>query len=322
MKEKFLYKNILFSKSFISNKWKGACCKILACVLFAAINVIVRHITGMSYDNYLPSAEIVFIQNLFGLTFMLPWLFKHRSTFSIKHLNMHIIRVTSAILGLIFWYATLSYMPVAEALAISFTSPIFTIIGVRVFLKEKLTLVKIVAIVVSFIGAFFVLRPDQCFYINNNFANYIIILPIISTISWVGAKISGRHLAYNGEPAKVMTSFLLLFMAPVSLIPALFVWISPTLNQWLWLLLLGILSTCAHLAIARSLALSEVSFLSPFGFLRLFFGFIFAYIIFNEIPNSFSTWLGIFMIIFSIFILKYGKFIKIVIFNKIKYAST
>ena len=81
-------------------------------------------------------------------------------------------------------------------------------------------------------------------------------------------------------------------MAPLSLIPALAVWIMPAPEQWGWVILLGALSASAHYSTSHAYKAAEVTFLAPFGFARLIFTASIGFIAFAEIPNSLSLWIG------------------------------
>ena len=100
-----------------------------------------------------------------------------------------------------------------------------------------------------------------------------------------------------------MTLYLLLFMAPASFIPAYFDWHPLTWTQIQWIVILGGLATTAHLSLARSYDLAEISFLTPFGFARLLLSGIVGFVAFNEIPSSWQMWMGIGIICASIVLL-------------------
>ena len=88
-------------------------------------------------------------------------------------------------------------------------------------------------------------------------------------------------------------------MAPLTLFPALIVWITPSLEQIMWLLLLGTLGGIGQLALTESLRLGETHVVTPFDFTRLIFVSVLGYILFDQIPDIF-VWIGGIMIIGSI----------------------
>ncbi|MBT5540302.1 MAG: DMT family transporter, partial [Alphaproteobacteria bacterium] len=211
----------------LSNHWRGGLWKVLACACFAAINGMVRYLTSdISGDPgfQLPSYVVVFLQNIFGTLFLLPFVIK-KGIHSIKTSfpGLESIRVLFSVFGLILWYASLAHMQIAEAVALAFTGPIITIIASRFCLKESLSPLRLMAICISFIGAFMIMRPDRALFSQEGLMaqlGLLIFLPLLSAAAFSGAKISGRALARKGESATVMTFYLLVFMAPISFIPA------------------------------------------------------------------------------------------------------
>lgn len=294
--------------------WMGGLWKILSCACFAAINGMVRYLSGgvphLSIDP-LPFYEIAFLQNVIGALFMLPWIFKvSGGTFRTTMPGFHILRVLFAVTGLLLWYGALHVMPLAQAVALVFTGPIFSIIGCRLFLKEALTLPRLSAILVSLIGGFVITRPDQALLNGNGLIAEIGVLaclPLFAAIAWVGSKLVARHMASQGESASLMTTYLLLFMAPISAIPALSVWQTPSLEQMGWVTAIGITASCAHLTLARAFAHADVSFLMPFGLSRLVLSGIIGYFAFGEIPKSVGIWLGMGIIVLSLILLSYDS---------------
>ena len=288
--------------------------KVVACACFASINGMVRYLSGGVPSlgvEAMPYYEIAFLQNLIGALFLLPWILKNGTgPLKTSMPGYHALRVFFAVAGLVLWYGALFYMPLAHAVALAFTGPIFTIIGCRIFLKEELTLPRILAILVSFAGAFFITRPDKAFLTGEGLTAELglyTLLPLVAAIAWVGSKITGRILASRGEPARRMTIYLLVFMAPVSLLPALPVWITPTSHQLMWVTIIGITSCAAHLSIARSYALADVSFLMPFGFSRLLLSGIIGYVAFGEMPKNVGLWVGVAIISLSLILLAYDS---------------
>ena len=273
---------------------------------------MVRYLTSdISGDPgfQLPSYVVVFLQNIFGTLFLLPFVIK-KGIHSIKTSfpGLESIRVLFSVFGLILWYASLAHMQIAEAVALAFTGPIITIIASRFCLKESLSPLRLMAICISFIGAFMIMRPDRALFSQEGLMaqlGLLIFLPLLSAAAFSGAKISGRALARKGESATVMTFYLLVFMAPISFIPAFFVWATPSLEQLGWLAMMGAFSTAAHLALARSFALADISFLTPFGFARLMLSGLVGYIAFGELPQTLSIWIGMGVILLSILLLSY-----------------
>jgi drug/metabolite transporter (DMT)-like permease len=303
----------------LSPSSRGALWKIWACLCFAVVNGIVRFITGgAKLDTNitsLPFSQVAFLQNLIGTFIMLPWfLFQKNINFRTKFVTLHSARIVFATCGLVLWYGSLRYMPITYALALSFTSPIITIVASKIFLNEDISKYRLLAIIFSISGAFLITRPDKTFIsgiIAEEHLGWTAMLPILSAICWVGSKITSRKIATKGDSPQIMTLYLLTFMVPLSLFPALFVWKTITINHFLICAAIGIVATSAHLSIAKALQLAEITFLTPFGFARLFLSSVIGYYAFDEFPTSISMFLGIILIIASLIILSLKSLNKI-----------
>jgi len=296
------------NQPWVTPAWQGAFWKILSCACFAGINGIVRYLTGGSpipLDDPLPVGVITFFQNVFGTLCMLPWLLRYGlGSLYTKHPGLHIIRISSAVLGVLLWYWALAHMPIAQAVGLMFTGPVFSAIAARIFLKETVDKRRGIAMLLSFVGAFIILRPDRpLLNMNGDFEFWVALLPLSAAIAIAITKINTRQLGKLGESAHMMTIYLLLFMAPISLIPALMNWKTPSLNHWPWLLLMGLLAAGAHFSTSIAYVKGEVTFLTPFGFSKLIFSSAIGYLAFAEFPGSWNVWIGALVIFSSVILL-------------------
>lgn len=304
-----IYSSLLPHSNF-SPQWQGVIWKLFACLFFASINGIVRYISGGTGQEIspLPSAVITFWQNFFGCLIILPWTLKDGlNSLKTNYPQLQAIRIFAAVFGIVLWYMSLSHMTIAEAVALGFTGPIFSVIGAKLYLNERLGKIRILGIILGFIGAFIILRPDKTLWGSQATYQWYVLLPLLSAIVIAISKLASRKLGAHGENPKAMTLTLLFFMSPCALIPALFEWIWPTPSQFLWLFLLGFFSMAAHYSTAKAYQLAEVVFLTPFGFARLLFSALIGFIAFAEIPTSHALWVGSLIIIISSILLSYEE---------------
>lgn len=299
----------------ISNKfkvplvWQGVLWKLLSFAAFAATNGVVRYLSGggsVAPDAILPTHVIQFFQNVFGTLLLLPLLWPAGiRSLKTHYLGLHSVRVMTAVMGISLWYLSLKYLPIAEGLALTFTGPVFTVIGAYWMLGEKLTLQRFMAITLSIVGAYIISRPDLAFSGKENAGlGLAALLPLASALALAFSKLFTRKLANLGESPQSLATYLLLLMTPVSLVPALFEWTWPNAEHWHWLLLLGFFAAVAHWSFAKAYALAEVTFLTPFGFSKFLFSTFIGFYFFAEIPSK-ALWIGLMVIGASIVLLIY-----------------
>lgn len=319
MAYKPLLKNSATTGILLSPAWEAGFWKVVSCAAFAGINAVVRYLEGGAVlvpPMVLPANVILFFQNVFAMLFMipfvLPFLFKKNSLSLITHYpKWHLLRVLMAVVGVWLWYLTLENMPIAEGVALSFTGPVFTVIGARLLLRESVGPQRLLAILLSILGAFIITRPDIALLRPESHLGWVALLPLASAVVLALNKLLTRQLACLGESPERLTLYLLLGMIPVSGLPAWYEWVTPTISHWPWLILLGLLAVLAHLSFGKAYKLAEVSFLMPFGFSKFLFSTALGYYCFSEFPKS-SLWIGMSVIALSILLLGY----KISLYSK------
>jgi drug/metabolite transporter (DMT)-like permease len=252
----------------------------------------------------------MFFQNLIGTVLLLPFILKDLKNTNIfnklitsKNCNLHLLRIIIAIFGIALWYFSLTKMPVPQVVAISFISPILTIIGASILLKEKISFNRHIAIFLSLTGGFLITRPDLA--INLKLFDWVAIFPICATLIFAADNLITKKLFIFKECPKLTTIYLLLLITPCSLVFALLnnSFVIPVTSNFLPLLALGFLGALAHFSFNKSLETAEITLIMPYGITKLIFNSILSYLVFTEIPQTFSIWLGITIISLSTILL-------------------
>src|ERR1700722_15177308 len=136
---------------------RGAIFKVCSCLSFSAINGVVRYFTLTAKDTGLtpiPATELAFFETLFGLILILPWVLSTgKSAFKTNNsILLNVGRALAASMGIILWFTALSKMPIVQVVAFKYASPIFTILGAKVFLGEKCGWARATAIGTALFG--------------------------------------------------------------------------------------------------------------------------------------------------------------------------
>lgn len=259
---------------------RGAFWMIVACMGFACMNLIVRRLT-----LELHPFEVALLRNLMSLVFMLPWLM-HVGVRGISndHQKLYFSRAFSGFISTLLWFWALANMPLAEATALSFTSPLFATIAAVLILGEVVRLRRWTATAIGFLGVLIVVRPGP----DTVTAAQIMVL-LSSCLGGINA-VMVKQLSRSDSPA-MMVTIQMLWAVPMSLLPAIFVWQMPSLAAWAWAALLGLLGTLSHLAMTRSYAAADASAVTPFDFARLPFIAVAAWMVYGETPDRW-TWIG------------------------------
>ncbi|MGL5784291.1 MAG: DMT family transporter [Alphaproteobacteria bacterium] len=266
------------------SRWEGAFWKTLSCLCFASINGIIRYLS--TQENTLPSVELAFFQNLFGLLFLIPWFVYHGpKTWRTQHLTLHIWRALASGVGIVLWYLSLAFIPIAQAVSLGFMGPLFTTLGARLVLKEPLGVNRSIAILLGILGG---VTISHARYLSGECAWFslelIFLIPIASTLAFSTSTLMSKHLTQFDSPALIV-ALLMLLITPCLSIPCFFMWVTPTLAQLSWLFLLGGLASAAHFSMNKAFVCADVTFLIPFGSTRLIASILIGFFCFYEIPS-------------------------------------
>lgn len=265
------------SQASHSQLLRGILLMLAAALAFSFMNVLIR-----AASSQLHAFEIAFFRNLFGLLFMLPWFMKYgMAVIRTARLPLFMLRAVLGLISMFCFFWGLTVLPLAKAVALGFTVPLFVTIGAAVVLKEKVHMRRWFAVLFGFIGTLIILRPSVD---GDLFASLIVIL---SAVTMAISVLIIKNLSRTERPNTIVI-FMVLLMTPLSFPVALTVWQWPDAWTWLLLILLGFSGSMGHLLFTHAIRSSEVSLVMPFDFARLPFVIVLAWIFFNETVDQWT----------------------------------
>jgi uncharacterized membrane protein len=139
-------------------------------------------------------------------------------------------------------------------------------------------------VVLGFVGVLVIMRPGSARLDPN------LLLLLLSAATAAMNNITVKFLVRSEPPSRIV-AFFMIYLTPLSLIPALFVWQWPDPSTFGALIGLGCLGTIAHISVARALAAADASACAPFEFVRLPFAALIGFLWFGEVTDLW-TWVG------------------------------
>jgi len=238
---------------------------------FGLMAVAIRYAT-----RYVPTQEVAFFRNAFGLLALLPMLLRPgRAPLKTQQLPRYFVRSAIGLGSMLCAFWALGHLPLAQAVSLSYSTPLFVTIAAVLWLGETVRVRRWAAVVVGFIGVLVIVRPGTAGFTAGSLV--AVGAAVLSSLVAIQIKQLTRV-----DSADTVVLYTYVFWVPLSLVPALFVWAWPTGSAWLWLLATGVLGTVGQLLWTRALRLGEVSALTPISFLQLPLVTLFGWLLFNE----------------------------------------
>ena len=188
-----------------------------------------------------------------------------------------------------FFYLSLSYLPLAEAAAISFVGPVLVAALSGPLLGERLGKRQWLAVLLGFAGVVVIVRPGGGVF------SVHAVFPLASALFFAFYQLLTRQLAGRENPFTTLF-FTALVGAALTSLPLPFTWQTPTLAQAAFMLGIGMLGGTGHFLLIRAVGQASPAALAPFIYTQLVWSTLLALLAFGEFPSSGSL-LGMLVII-------------------------
>ena len=191
--------------------------------------------------------------------------------------------------------SALVHIPLADATAVGFASPLFTLALAAIWLGEKIGPWRWCGMGLGFVGVIILLRPP--FLFAGEPAHWAMLLPLGAAALFAFYQIMTRKLAALDDPRTTIlhTSFAAMLVTSGSL-P--FVWVWPTGLDWVALVLLGLLGGAAHGLLVLAFARAPASLIAPLSYTQMIWAVVAGVLVFGDAPDA-ITLLGMGVIALS-----------------------
>ena len=210
-----------------------------------------------------------------------------------QRLPLHIGRGIIAGIGQAGAFYAVVHLLLADATAVQFSRPLFMTFLAVFVLGESVSWRRWVATTVGFGGVIIMLRPGQ------TGLDIAWIVALVTALIFALAMILIRKLSQTEPPQRILFFYHLTGLA-FFVGPAIWVWRTPVAEEWLFLFLIGFLTTIAMICFVRGLAAGEASIVGPMEYTRLIYAAFLGYFFFAEVPVIW-TWIGASIIVASAF---------------------
>ncbi len=270
------------------NLFKAIGFKLISALLFAAMSAIVRQLGDVA-----PVGQMVFFRSAFAIPPVLL-------IYALRGELMSAVRTSRpfgqlgrgalSVAGMFTNFSALIRLPLADATAISFASPLITVALAAVILKEHVRIYRWTAVMVGFGGVIVMLIPhfDVSRYAAAGAASVATIgsiLALVSAFCNAGTVIQTRRLTQSETTSSIVFYFsLVTALAGAVTLP--FAWHTPTGSELVGLIALGVFGGIAHIFLTESYRHATASVVAPFDYSSMLWALLLGYWVFGELPSG------------------------------------
>ncbi len=255
---------------------QGIYCMLAAVFLFSGMDALIKWASAVY-----PIGQIIFFRNL--LAFVPVFIYVSQAgglaVLRTRRLGGHIVRGIVGILSMVCIFSAFALMPLAEAVALALSAPIFMTALSVPLLGEQVGIRRWSAVIVGFVGVLIMTRPGTGVF------QPVALLAVGGALFYALAMISIRRLGTTESSATTVFYFTL-FATAAGAASLPFQWVAPDLAGYLQLVGIGLVGGVAQLALTQAFRLAPVGLIAPFDYGALVFAVLFGYALWNEVPDA------------------------------------
>lgn len=260
---------------------------LVAAFMFACMGVLVK--LGAAYFS---STELVFYRSLFGVWMTYLILRYYRLPVCTPHWRIHCWRGISGLVSLLMFFYCLTQLPLATAISLNYTWPLFVALFSTLILKEHIHWPLICTILLGFAGVILLMQPTlpEDHWVAS-------LMGMASGFFAAIAYINVKQLGNLGETEWLVVFYFTLISTLITGVGLMFTTLNPITWPGLWLLLgIGVTATLAQLAMTRAYHKGVTLVVTSLGYSTVLFASLWGILLWNELLSPIA-WLGMGLII-------------------------
>lgn len=264
----------------------GISLKILSALVFTMMSATLKTLT----DRY-PTGEVVFFRSAFALLPLLLWLgWQGDLINSVRTKNVigHFKRGLLGSGGMYLGFAALSYLPLHDAIAIGYASPLMVVILAALLLKERVRAYRWTAVAVGFVGVMIMLLPymTPATFTGGLSAGPTLgaLCALLGAFCSAGAMVQVRRLTGTEKTGAIVFYFFILASA-LSLCTIVLGWRMPDATDFALFVLGGILGGIGQILLTQCYRYADTSVIAPFEYTTMIWALLFGWFMFGDLPT-------------------------------------
>jgi drug/metabolite transporter (DMT)-like permease len=226
--------------------------------------MLIMVVAGREGMRELNVFQLMEMRTLVGFVLLYPMIHANGGFAIVKtaRLHMHVARNLIHYGAQLCWFFALTLIPIGQVVAIEFTMPIWTAILAAMFLGERMTVWKIVAIVLGIVGVIVIVRPAT------GEVNPGQLIALAAAVGF-GVSVAMVKSLTRTEHSVAIIFWMLVIQSAAGLFPALYVWTWPPAHVWGWVVVIAFCGTFSHYCMARAMLHADATVVIPMDFLRV-----------------------------------------------------
>lgn len=246
------------------------------------------------------SVQTAFFRAFFSVLLLAPMILTGRvKPWQSQRIQGHFWRTAMGTTSMVLGFYAVSMLPLADATALAFSQPLFSVVLAALVLREKVRWRRWSATIVGFIGVLVMVRP------GSGSLQPGAAVALLNALASATSILLVRRLSDSEKPLMILTQFAL-FSTLLLAGPAIWFWKWP--SAWGWALAIGvsISATIGQYFWVQAFAVGEMSAVAPFDYLRLPFAVFVGWMIWSEMPVIW-TYVGAAIVIASALYIAYRE---------------
>lgn len=252
---------------------QGALWLVAGGFIFTSTSVMIRLLSAQ-----IESVQTAFFRAVISVILLLPMIAAGRvKPWQSKRVAGHFWRTLMGTTSMVLGFYAVSMLPLADATAIAFSQPLFSVVVAALIAGEKVRWRRWSATVVGFVGVLVMVQPGE----GSLQFGALVALANAATVAL--SILLVKRLSDSETPLMILTQFAI-FSTILLALPAIWVWRWPDL--WGWVLAVGIAlsATIGQYFWVQAFKAGEMSAVAPFEYLRLPFAVFVGWLIWGEMP--------------------------------------
>ena len=232
-------------------------------------------------ERGVPVFEIILFRNLFAFVPLAFYIWRTTGFEVLKTRRPmgHMVRSAVGLAGMVCGFSAVQHLPLTEATALQFTSPLFMTALSALLLSEQVGRHRWAAVVVGFVGVLIMARP-----LPGHFNAEGVTLGILSALGAAGAMVAIRQISDTERGATIVFYFTLGGVA-LGAVGSLFHWVTPDPLTLAMLVLAGVIGGIGQLLLTEALRNAPVGVVAPFDYTQLLWAALLGLVIWGELPH-------------------------------------